>query len=238
VSLGDVAYRAARRALSHQIRPESSIVLRHRGSPPAAMVALPSPRSTTPRSGRLRALCSNRETRDSGKVLELDHLLHELIESNGHKVILWSHYVATIEALLERYGRYGAVALYGGTEASERQVVAGRFQNDDRTRLLICSPAAAGTGFTLTAATYTIYETLSWRYDFYAQSQDRNHRIGQKLPVTYVRLLAAFTVEDAIAHALERKSTLARTLLGDRDEMPRIADLTREELCALLMTDR
>ena len=83
--------------------------------------------------------------------------------------------------------------------------------------MLIANPAAAGTGFTLTAAAYTIYETLSWRYDHFAQSQDRNHRIGQSLPVTYIRLIAADAIEEAIIDALERKSGLARSLLGDAD---------------------
>ena len=49
---------------------------------------------------------------------------------------------------------------------------------------LVANPVAAGTGFTLTAASYSIYETLTWRCDYYAQSQDRNHRIGQRNPVS------------------------------------------------------
>ena len=61
--------------------------------------------------------------------------------------------------------------------------------------MLVANPAAAGTGLTLTAANYSVYETVTWRYDHYAQSQDRNHRIGQTVPVTYIRLLAADTIE-------------------------------------------
>src|SRR6202040_4248373 len=114
-----------------------------------------------------------------------------------------------------RYQEEGAVTLYGGTPNELRQNIAQRFQTDRGVRVLIANPAAAGTGFTLTAATYAIYESLSWRYDFYAQSQDRNHRIGQELPVTYLRMIAADTIEEAIVGALERKSSMARSLLGD-----------------------
>ena len=71
----------------------------------------------------------------------------------------------------------------------------------------------AGSCAALTAARYAIYETLSWRYDFYAQSQDRIHRIGQDRPVTYIRLIAADTIEEVITEALKRKASLARALL-------------------------
>ncbi len=100
------------------------------------------------------------------------------------------------------------------------------------------NPAAGGSGFTLTAARYAIYETLSWRYDHYAQSQDRIHRIGQDRPVTYLRLIAADTVEEVIAQALERKSQLARALLGDAGGLPTISELSPAEFCRMLMENR
>jgi SNF2 family DNA or RNA helicase len=161
-------------------------------------------------------------------------LITEICASGSEKIILWSHYVQTIRSLMERYAHVGAVALYGEVPSGERQAVADRFQNDPDTRLLIAIPAAAGTGFTLTAARYAIYETLNWRYDFYAQSQDRNHRIGQTQPVTYMRLIAADTIEEAIIAALERKSELARALLGDEGAAPSSASMSREQMCALL----
>lgn len=164
----------------------------------------------------------------------IDGLVRDIVSVPSRKVILWSNYVRTIESLIERLAPFGAVAIYGGTPNSERQDIAARFQTDPETRVLIANPAAAGTGFTLTASSFTIYESLSWRYDHYAQSQDRNHRIGQTQPVTYMRLLAADTIEEAIVNALERKSSLARGLLGDEDVGPAISQLTQEEMCALL----
>jgi SNF2 family DNA or RNA helicase len=192
---------------------------------------------------RLMQLASNPQlimpqlTETPGKVEELDGLIEDILAVPGRKVIIWSSYVATIEKLLERYGHHGAVAIYGGTVPEERQGIAARFQTDPATRVLIGNPAAAGTGFTLTAATFTIYETLSWRYDFYAQSQDRNHRIGQDLPVTYLRLIAVDTIEEAIIRALERKSAMAGDLLGDGTHPPAVADLTREQMVGLILNN-
>ncbi len=165
----------------------------------------------------------------------LDGLIADILSVPGRKVILWSNYIRTIEQLLQRFP--GAVAIYGATPNNERQGIAQRFQEDQDVRLLIANPAAAGTGFTLTAASFTIYESLSWRYDHYAQSQDRNHRIGQSQPVTYIRLIGVDTIEEAVVVSLERKSALARSLLGDFGvgELPTI--FTKEEMCNLLTSN-
>ena len=174
--------------------------------------------------------------RSPAKFDVLDGIVSDILTVPGRKIILWSNYIRSIETLLERIE--GSVAIYGGTPNSERQDIAARFQNDPETRVLIANPAAAGTGFTLTAASYTIYESLSWRYDHYAQSQDRNHRIGQTEPVTYLRLLASDTIEEAIVTALERKSDLARSLLGDKGAGDPVAQLSKGEMCELLRSNR
>jgi hypothetical protein len=44
-----------------------------------------------------------------------------------------------------------------------------------------------------------------------------SHRIGQERAVTCLRLIAADTIEEVIADALERKAGIARVLLGDSD---------------------
>lgn len=173
-----------------------------------------------------------------GKFEALEGLVADILSVPSRKVIIWSNYVRSIEALLERFRGYGAAAIYGGTPNHERQDIAFQFENDESKRILIGNPAAAGSGFTLIAAMYTIYETLSWRYDHYAQSQDRNHRIGQSKPVTYIRLLAADTIEDVIVKALERKSTMARTLLGDDSGTAAVSELSKDEMCDLLTNNK
>jgi SNF2 family DNA or RNA helicase len=184
------------------------------------------------------ALSLKGELRTPGKFIELDNLLDELVRRSGRKVIVWSYYVETIKTLAARYASLGTVTLFGETPPAERQAIARRFQEEPDTRVLIANPAAAGTGFTLTAACYTVYETLSWRYDLYAQSQDRNHRIGQNLPVTCMRLIAAGTVEELITQALERKGMLAGSVLGDSTPEIKIGSLTPQEFCRMLMENR
>ena len=193
---------------------------------------------------RLSQLASNPalvfpdESRTPGKVRELDRIIEEIVGANGRKVIVWSYYVRTIESLTARYAPYGAASLYGDTVASQRQDLAARFQSDPGLRVLVANPAAAGVGLTLTAANYTVYETLTWRYDLYAQSQDRNHRIGQRNPVTYIRLIADGTIEQAIVESLARKAEMARDLMGDEPGLSTSGQLTPEAFITLLQTGR
>lgn len=178
------------------------------------------------------------ESRQPAKVRELDLLLEELVGENGRKVIIWSYYVRTIRQLLERYAAYGAAGLYGEIPGEDRQAIANRFQTENDIRILVANPAAAGTGFTLTAATYSVYETLTWRYDLYAQSQDRNHRIGQSMPVTYLRLLAEDTIDEVIEQSLARKAVLAGAIVGDGRVGLDISAMTADAFCEMVRSNR
>ncbi|WP_326914243.1 DEAD/DEAH box helicase [Sphingopyxis chilensis] len=117
---------------------------------------------------RLSQLASNPSlllpdlARTPAKFDVLDGLVGDILSVPGRKIILWSNYVRNIELLLARFASHGVVAIYGGVETGERQDIAARFQNDPNTRILIANAAAAGTGFTLTAASFTIYESMSW----------------------------------------------------------------------------
>jgi SNF2 family DNA or RNA helicase len=77
-----------------------------------------------------------------------------------------------------------------------------------------------------------------WRYDFYSQSQDRIHRIGQNRPVMYMRLTAADTIEEAIVQALSKKSELARALLGDADGTAAVSGLSPAEFCNIVVRNQ
>ena len=193
---------------------------------------------------RLAQVASNprlifpKEIRIGGKILELDRIVEELVARNHRKVIVWSHFVETVRMLTERYQGFGAECLYGETPVADRHDLVSRFQDNPAFKVLVANPAAAGTGFTLTAAHYSVYETLNWRYDLYAQSQDRNHRIGQRNPVTYLRLLAADTVDHAVAESLARKASVAKELLGDDLGQAMLVNMTPEAFCEMVKTGR
>lgn len=160
------------------------------------------------------ALVFKSEQRTPAKFAALDAALDEHVRANGQKVIVWSSFVETIRTLQARYSpQFETAALYGEVCAGDRTRAVARFQSAPGPMVLLANPAVAATGLTMTASRLAIYETMSWRYDFFAQSQDRNHRIGQQGDVTYIRLIAGGTVDEQIVQRVERKSAAAGAML-------------------------
>ncbi len=156
------------------------------------------------------------------KMVLLDDLLERQIEQGGEKVVLWSFYKASIDALVARYSHYGAVR-YDGTvaDAIERGEAVRRFQEDEQTRLFIANPAAAGAGLTLHRARVAIYESMSNQAAHYLQSLDRIHRRGQEREVEYYILLCEDTVELSEYERLLEKQQMAIDLFRDDVSPPK-----------------
>jgi len=85
---------------------------------------------------------------------------------------------------------------------------------------LICQPAAAGHGITLTAASYAIYYSHGYSFETYKQSRDRIHRTGQRHPCTYYHLVANRTIDERVLKALGTK----------RDAHDEVMELLGEDL--------
>lgn len=185
------------------------------------------------RRSALLQICSNPVPLIEGyaevpaKLLALDELLEELIVHRGEKVVLWSFYTASLEAIVARYGRFGAVRYDGSvSDVSERREAVRRFQEGDETRLFVANPAAAGAGLTLHSARFAVYESMSNQAAHYLQSLDRIHRRGQERDVEYFILLCDRTIEVNEYERLTNKERAAQSLLGDQVDPP----LTREAM--------
>jgi hypothetical protein len=76
---------------------------------------------------------------------------------------------------------------------------------------------AAGVGVNLHAASNVVLAELSWTSAEQTQAIDRVHRIGQELPVTAWRILAAQTIDTRIAELIDQKSGLAARALDGED---------------------
>lgn len=163
------------------------------------------------------------------KLLVLDRLLHELIDNQGKKVVLWSYFRYSLQALTERYERYGVSRIDGTVVAVDtRRAAIHNFQHNPDVRLFIGNAAAAGAGITLTAAHHAIYESFSNQAAHYMQSVDRIHRRGQEHDVTYHVLLSHNTLEENEFDRIVSKERASRELLGDVYDEP----MTRERFLA------
>lgn len=166
-----------------------------------------------------------------GKLVALDNLIDRLVVQSGEKLVVWSCFRASLDAIVRRYERYGTVR-YDGTVTSieERREAVRRFQHEPDIRVFVANPAAAGAGLTLHAARYAVYESFTNQAAHYLQSLDRIHRRGQTREVEYFVLLAENSIEPLEFDSLVAKETRARDLLGDVVE----ESVTRERFLAEL----
>lgn len=184
----------------------------------------------------LLQLCSNPITIVSGygevpaKLVALDSILDELISGRGEKVVLWSYFRGSLEAIFHRYERFSPVRVDGSvSDARERREAVRRFQEDDVSMLFVGNPAAAGAGLTLHRARYAVYESMSNQAAHYLQSLDRIHRRGQDRPVEYAILLCDQSLEVGEYDRLLKKEQSAQSLLGDQTEPPFSRDMLLRE---------
>ena len=184
------------------------------------------------RRAALLQICSNPIAIDPSfdhevpaKLAALDCILSDLVTGKGEKVVLWSFFRKSLDALCARYAPYKPVRIDGSvTAVADRREAVRRFQEDDATMLFIGNPAAAGAGITLHRARYAIYESMSNQAAHYLQSVDRIHRRGQERPVEYLILLCDETIEPLEYDRLLKKEASAQQLLKDEIDPP----LTRQ----------
>jgi SNF2 family DNA or RNA helicase len=149
------------------------------------------------------------------KVAALDELIADHVRG-GEKVVLWSYYRHTLEALAERYARYGLVRIDGSiADIGQRRDAVRRFQGDDETMVFLGNPAAAGAGLTLHRSAVAVYESFSNQAAHFMQSLDRIHRRGQDRPVEYVVLICDGSIEEDEYERVLAKVDSQAELLGD-----------------------
>ena len=143
------------------------------------------------------------------KLAELDQILDEI---RSEPVVIWASFTAEIDmikALLDRRGIRNDVIDGRTKDAGD---VIQRFQ-DGELKALVCHPAAAGPGITLTAASYAVYYSMDFSYEKYQQSRDRIHRKGQARPCTYYHLICDGGVDEDILWAVRNKAKVSDAVL-------------------------
>ncbi len=168
---------------------------------------------------------------DSAKLDLLDELLEEAIDG-GHRVLIFSQFVAMLTLLRARLEEQKIRYAYLDGRTKERQAVVDQFQNDDAIPVFLMSLKAGGVGLNLAAADTVIHFDPWWNYAAEAQATDRAHRIGQKRVVTAYKLIARDTVEEKIAKLQERKRSASEGVIGS--EEPLMSGLSTEDLEELL----
>lgn len=178
---------------------------------------------------RLRQICCDPALVDPELRLESGHapkvqaLLDLLapIREEGHKVLVFSQFVSLLDIVGKALKMDGISYLSLTGKTKNRAELVRRFQKEDEEAgVFLLSLKAAGSGLTLTAASYVVLLDPWWNPAVEAQAIDRTHRIGQRNQVIAYRIVMKDTVEEKIRQIQRNKGLLANSVVegGALDE--------------------
>ncbi len=156
---------------------------------------------------------------------------------NVGKVVFFAKHIDVMDAAEAHFAKVGlkSVSIRGEQSAKSRQAAIDAFATDPDVSVVVASLTAAGVGLNLQAASNVVLAELSWTSAEQTQAIDRVHRIGQELPVTAWRIIAAQTIDARIAELIDSKAGLAaRALDGSDEEIGTETSVQLEALVSML----
>jgi superfamily II DNA or RNA helicase len=156
---------------------------------------------------------------------------------NVGKVVFFAKHIDVMDQAEAHFAKAGlkSVSIRGDQTTKARQEAIDAFHGDPEVSIVVASLTAAGVGLNLQAASNVVLAELSWTSAEQTQAIDRVHRIGQELPVTAWRIIAAHTIDSKIAELIDSKAGLAaRALDGSDDEVLAESNIQLEALMSLL----
>ncbi len=156
---------------------------------------------------------------------------------NVGKVVFFAKHIDVMDAAEAHFRAAGlkTVSIRGDQTPKARTAAIDAFTNDPEVSVIVCSLTAAGVGINLQVASNVVLAELSWTNAEQTQAIDRVHRIGQELPVTAWRIIAAGTLDGRISELIDAKAGLAaRALDGATVDDAAEGSVQLEALMALL----
>ncbi len=150
------------------------------------------------------------------KIEALEDIVDDYVIESGQKIVVFATYLAEIfeiGKLLKRKGiKYGLI--YGDVDIKDRAGIVKDFQENPATKVFVAQTSTAGLGITLTAASITVFYSMSYNAADYNQALARTHRIGQKEKTTYIHLIVKKTIDEKIKQMVDNKITFADSVLN------------------------
>lgn len=158
---------------------------------------------------------------NTAKLDALADIVDDYVVDAGKKLVIFARFraeIVAIENLLRlRKIQYGSI--YGDVPMEERGKIVEDFQTNPDTKVFVAQIQTAGLGITLHAASTAVFYSYDYNYANYAQALARIHRIGQRLPVTYIHLVVDGSIDEKILAALENKEDMAKTVVDSWREV-------------------
>ena len=162
--------------------------------------------------------------KESAKLDRMEELVEEARE-NGKQVVIFSNWTQMTDAIYERlHKKYTLSVITGQTADEVRQHNVKEFQ-EGRSKVIIGTIGAMGTGLTLTAGTVEIFMDEPWNRANKEQAEDRCHRVGTTENITIYTILCKDTIDERIHELVERKGQMADALVDGKIQIDKGAML-------------
>ncbi|MFC5501264.1 DEAD/DEAH box helicase [Lysinimonas soli] len=158
---------------------------------------------------------------------------------NVGKVVFFAKHIDVMDTAEKHFAAAGlkTVSLRGDQTSKARQAAIDAFTNDPDVAVAVCSLTAAGVGVNLQVASNVVLAELSWTNAEQTQAIDRVHRIGQELPVTAWRIIAAGTLDGRISQLIDAKAGLAARALDGEAALEAAEGSVQLEALVAVLTD-
>ena len=150
----------------------------------------------------------------SGKIDRCCDLVEQIV-SDGNKVVIFSTFKETLDALNNALQPYNPLIGTGDIPDEIISQNVDKFQNDDKNKIFLGTWQKCGTGLTLTAATYMIFIDTPWTDAAFEQACDRIYRIGTTKPVTIYNLITNDSIDERVLEIVNDKAALSDYVIDD-----------------------
>ena len=162
-------------------------------------------------------------TGTSGKTAQIIETF-DTLQSEGHKVLIFSSFVRHLEVLAEAFHERGwKYALLTGSTNNRPSEIA-HFTDQKDVQAFLISLKAGGVGLNLTQADYVFIIDPWWNPAAESQAIARAHRIGQDKQVIAYRFITQNSIEEKILHLQDEKRKLAETFVTDSEPLPMLSN--------------
>lgn len=155
------------------------------------------------------------ENISSVKIERAESLVDEIVSTN-EKVIIFSVFKEPLNLLKDKLSKYNPLLLTGDISDTEFSDNIDKFQEDEKYKVILATISKAGTGITLTKASYVIFLDESFTDAQNTQARDRAYRIGQNKKVTVYHLRCADTIDIDVEEITHNKMSLSDYMIDSQ----------------------
>ena len=158
---------------------------------------------------RLKQACNFEPVTGESAKLEALNLIIEGLESDDHKLLVFSQYVKTLQWLSRKLaGTVSIDIIHGGLSESDKDKAVSRFNSEPGPRVLLTSLKAGGVGLNLGTASHVVLFDRWWNPAVEQQAIHRAHRFERSRVLHVFQFQVVDSIEDRIATILSEKRQL------------------------------